>query len=208
MIKNQKGVGVIGIVILAVLIAAAASIVILAKVNPEKFQSVSDKLASIVTSKPPIGNLTPARDLRGTWISSLSGKGMQLSGQFTTENAVTDVWEDGDIEIKIENVENNIASGTIRYFNACGWGTSTVTIPGQGKRVISVPKTCAADTGHQPIEIRVSSSALDFGTVKAGGVTATMQGSFTTDLMHGTMTMTYPPYGAVKGLFTLMRQRE
>jgi hypothetical protein len=206
--NNQKGVGVIAVVVLVVLIGAAASIVYLAKTNPEMFQSVSDKIASIITPKPYAGNLTPARDLRGTWISSLSGKGMQLYGQFTTENSVTDVYEDGDIEIKIESVENNIASGTIRYFNACGRGTSTVTIPGEGKRVISVPKTCAADTGHQPIEIRVSSSALDFGTVTAGDITSTMQGTFTSDIMSGSMTVTYPPYGTIKGTFNLMRQRE
>jgi hypothetical protein len=208
MVINQKGVGVVGVVVLAVLIAAAASIVIFAKVDPEKFQSVSDKIAGIITPKPPIGNLTPARDLRGTWKSSLSGKGLELYGQFTTENAVADVWENGDIELIIEGVENNIAFGTMRYFNLCGWGTSVVEIPGEGKKTISVPKNCAADTGAQPVEIRVSSSALDFGTVQSGEITATMQGSFTTDLMSGSMTMTFPPYGVVKGLFKLSRQRE
>lgn len=208
MIKNQKGVGVVAIVILVALIGAAAGIVIFAKVNPEKFQSVSDKLASIITPKPPIGNLTPARDLRGTWKSSLAGKGLQLFGQFTVQGSVTDVWEDGDIELIIESVENNIAFGTMRYFNLCGWGTSVVEIPGEGKKTISVPKTCAPDSGAQPIEIRVSSSALDFGTVKSGDITATMQGTFTTDLMSGSMTMTFPPYGVVKGLFKLSKQRE
>lgn len=198
----------VGIVILAVLIVAAASIVIFAKVNPEKFQSVSDKIASIITPKPLIGNLTPARDLRGKWVSSLAGKGLQLYGQFTVQNSVTDVWEDGDIELVIEGVENNVAYGTMRYYNLCGWGTTVVEIPGEGKKTISVPKTCAADTGAQPVEIRVSSSALDFGTVKSGEITATMQGSFTTDLMSGSMTMTFPPYGVVKGEFRLMRQRE
>lgn len=199
--KNQKGVGVVGILILLALIGATGGIAYLAKVKPEIFQSVSDKIKSIITPKAPIGNLTPARDLIGIWKSSLRGKGMQLYGKFEIKGSTTTIYENGDIEIKIESVENNIARGTIRYTTVCGWGSSIVPILG----VVSVPKTCIADTGAQPIEIRVSSSALDFGTVTAGDITATMQGTFTTDIMSGSMTTTYPPYGVVKGIFNLSR---
>ncbi len=206
--QNQKGVGVVAIIILVALIGAAGSIVYLAKTNPKMFQEISDKIASIITPKPPIGNLTPARDLRGTWVSSLRGKGLQLYGQFTVEGSVTNLYEDGDIELKIDEVENNIASGTLRYTNLCGSGTTIVNIPGMEKRTITVPKTCVADTGAQPVRIRVSSSALDFGTFTSGEITTTMQGTFTTDLMSGSMTMTYPSFGVIKGTFNLMRQRE
>ncbi len=189
----------------AVILVAAAGTVYLARTKPLMFQSVTEKIESIITPKPPIGNLTPARDLRGTWKSSLSGKGLQLYGRHTTYGSITDMYEDGDIELIINNVQNNIAVGTMRYINLCGWGETTVTIPG-AEGVINVPKTCVADTGPQEISIQVSSSALDFGTISVDGITATMQGNFTTDIISGTMTVTMPG-GVLKGTFNLSRQR-
>lgn len=181
--------------------------VIMSKMSnpPLMFRFIDDKLKSIVTPKAPlVGNLTPTRDLRGTWKSSLSGKGLQVYGKFTTGPAVTTVYEDGDIELIIESVKNNIASGKIRYTNLCAWGQATAPKP---VGTITIPKQCAGNTGYLPIDIRVSGSALDFGTVKTGDVTATMQGSYTTDLMSGTMTVTMPAYGALKGEFHLNRQK-
>jgi nitrate reductase NapE component len=147
--------------------------------------------------------ISPARDLTGTWISSLRGKGLQLSGQFNTAGTVTTVYEEGDIELIINEVKDNIAYGTFRYLNLCSWGFSIV--PELGR--INVPRQCVNDSGQQPIQIKVSSSGLDFGTVTASGVTATMTGTFTTDLIHGTMTATVAPFGQLKGLFNLNRQR-
>ena len=169
---------------------------------PAGLRSVEKKLKTIITPKPPIGNLTPARDLRGTWTSSIKGKGFQLYGQFATGPGTTTIYEDGDVELIISTVENNIASGTIRYTNLCTTGSTAV--PGYSN--ISVPKQCAADSGAQPIQIRVSGSRLDFGTISAGGGTFSMQGNFTTDIISGTMTTT-TPYGVVKGEFHLNRVR-
>lgn len=169
---------------------------------PPQLSTVADKIKSIITPKAPIGKLTPTRDLRGTWVSSLPGKAIQLYGSFKTPGAVTEVYEDGDMELIIEKVENNIAYGKIRQFNYCGYGKSHVENYG----TISVPKTCLKDTGFQPIEITVSASALDFGTINFDGGTATMQGSYTTDLMSGTMTLVIPS-GTVKGEFHLNRKQ-
>ncbi len=149
-------------------------------------------------------NLEPARDLRGTWVSSLSGKGFQLNGKFVAAGATTTVYEDGDIELIIDNVENGQATGTIRYFNICAWGFTIAPVVGK----VSVPEQCVSDSGAQPITIGVSSSALDFGAITTDSVVATMRGSFTTDLIHGTMTATIAPYGEVKGFFNLHRKRE
>ncbi|MFA6271619.1 MAG: hypothetical protein WC693_00730 [Patescibacteria group bacterium] len=192
--------------VVAVILVAGISVTYLVKTKPLMFNFVAEMIGSIVTPKQPLNNeLTPARDLRGSWKSSLLGKGLQLYGRHTTDGAITDVYEDGDIELIINDVKDNVAVGTMRYTNLCSWGETTVTIPG-AERVISVPKTCVADTGQQEISIRVSSSALDFGTVSVDGVTATMQGSFTTDIMSGSMTVTMPG-GILKGTFNLSRQK-
>ncbi|MFA5076023.1 MAG: hypothetical protein WC480_01250 [Patescibacteria group bacterium] len=201
--KNQKGVAVVAVVVLVIAGLAATSIMYIAVKEPALFNLIEEKLESIVTPKAPIGDLTPTRDLEGTWVSSLSGKGMQLYGQFAVAGGTTKIYEDGDIELKIDRVENNIASGQIRYHNVCGYGQSIVP----NIATVTVPRTCFPDFGFQPVEIRVSATALDFGTINTGELTATMQGSYTTDLMSGSMTLSVPAYGVVKGEFHLMRKR-
>ena len=199
--NNKRGFSIIKLLIVLGLIGGAvAAGVYVAGENPELLKSVEQKLKSIKIAKPLIGNLTPARDLKGTWTSSIRGKGIQLYGQFATGPGTTTVYEDGDVELIIDKVENNIASGTMRYTNLCTTGSTSV--PGYGN--ISVPRQCVADTGARATQIRVSGSRLDFGTVSAGGATFSMQGNFTTDIISGTMTAT-TPYGVIKGEFHLIR---
>ncbi|OGY22308.1 MAG: hypothetical protein A2126_03975 [Candidatus Woykebacteria bacterium GWB1_45_5] len=199
--NNKRGFSIIKLLIVLGLIGGAvAAGVYVAGENPELLKSVEQKLKSIKIAKPLIGNLTPARDLKGTWTSSIRGKGIQLYGQFATGPGTTTVYEDGDVELIIDKVENNIASGTMRYTNLCTTGSTSV--PGYGN--ISVPRQCVADTGARATQIRVSGSRLDFGTVSTGGATFSMQGNFTTDIISGTMTAT-TPYGVIKGEFHLIR---
>jgi len=201
--NNSRGFSIIILLIVLGLIAGAVVAgVYVTGGNSDLLKSVEQKLKSIITAKPPIGNLTPTRDLRGTWTSSIRGKGIQLYGQFTTGPDTTKIYEDGDVELIINTVQNNTASGTIRYTNLCSTGSTTV--PGYGN--ITVPKQCVPDTGAQAIQIRVSGSRLDFGTVSAGGGTFSMQGNFITDIISGTMTAT-TPYGVIKGEFHLNRKR-
>jgi hypothetical protein len=169
----------------------------------ERFLDMVDqKIKSIITPAAPIGNLTPVRDLRGTWISSLKGKGMQNYGKFTTGPGTTQIYQEADIELIINSVSGNTASGTMRYINLCTWGsTSAPKIP-----TISVPKNCNS-TGANPIQIRVSGSRLDFGTMNAGSVSFSMQGNYTTDIISGTMTANISPYGVIKGEFHLIRKQ-
>lgn len=171
--------------------------------NLSMLNLVEQKLQTIHTPAPPIGSLTPARDLRGTWRSSLQGKGLQLYGQFNTGPGKTSVYEDGDIELIINTMEGNTATGTIQYTNLCSWGGTSV--PGFGN--VAVPRHCVNDSGAMPTQIRVSSSHLDFGTVAAAGANFTMQGNYTTDIISGTMSGTVPPYGVLKGEFHLNRMR-
>ncbi|MCX6780896.1 MAG: hypothetical protein NT003_02135 [Candidatus Magasanikbacteria bacterium] len=165
---------------------------------------IKEKMKSIITPKPPIDNvLTPARDLRGTWESSLSGKGIQVYGSFTTGPGTTTVYENGDMELIIDSVTNNVAVGKVRYTNLCVTGQTVLPKPMPS---VKIPQKCTADSGYNPITIKVSGSRLDFGTVKVSGATASMQGNFTSDILSGTATVTIPAYGALKGEFHLSRK--
>ncbi len=189
--------------VLAVAAAAVGAAAVYQSMPPKPMppNAIDDKMKSIVVPAPLIGSLSPARDLRGTWVSSLSKKGMQVYGKFTTGPAITTVNENGDMELVIDSVKNGIASGKIRYVNMCA--TAVATAP---KIPPITTSNCYPDTGYRPITIRVSSSALDFGTVTTAGVTYAMRGTYTTDIMSGSMSVKMPGYGELKGEFHLMRK--
>jgi hypothetical protein len=200
--RNDKGFSIFALLIALGLIVGGVAFVgyVSGKNPPELLKYVEQKLKSIKVPKSLIGNLTPARDLRGTWTSSIKGKGLQLYGKFVTGPGTTTIYEEGDITLVINTVSGNTASGTIRYTNLCSTGSTAV--PGYGN--ITVPKQCVTDTGARPVQIRVSSSRLDFGTISTNGATFTMQGNFTTSLISGTMVAS-TSYGDIKGEFHLMR---
>jgi hypothetical protein len=198
-----------GLKIFIITISAAATFAGLAVANhyipnkPDFLQLVDDKLVSIITAKPPIGDLSVVRDLEGTWKSSLSGKGLQVYGKFSVGGGTTTVYEDGDIDLIIEEVKGNTATGKMRIYNLCAYGQATFP----KLATVNIPKTCTGDSGYSPISIHVSGTQLDFGSGSAAGVNYSMQGTYTTDLISGTMTINLPAYGALKGEFKLMRQK-
>jgi len=170
----------------------------------QRFLDLADqKIHSIITPGPPLaGNLTVVRDLRGTWRSSLAGKGLQLYGKLSTGPGVTKIYEDGDIEMVIDSVSNNVATGKIRYTNLCA--NLQTTAPDTSP--VNV-RHCTKDTGYLPMAIEVSGTRLNFAAVSSGNTTFNMQGTYTTDLISGTMTMNLPPYGVLKGEFHLIRKQ-
>lgn len=165
-----------------------------AKVIKSKVKSITTPKSSLTTS------LAPARDLRGIWQSALRGKGIQVYGQLNTPGAATTIYENGDIKLTISGMNGNSAVGEICYTNMCA--TVNVAMAQLGTRSM----TQCGQAGCSPVTIRVSSSALDFGTVRSGDDTFVMRGNYTTDIMSGTMTMTMPAYGVLKGEFHLIRQ--
>ena len=163
--------------------------VIVAVENPQFSDWIDDKMNSIQVAKPPIGDITPARDLRGDWTSSLPGRGFQLYGEFFVAGTTSKVYEDGDIDLHIDRVEGNTAYGTIRSYNITGYGQAT----GPAGTVV-LPKTTFPESGTQPIEIHVTGSRLDFGSFNIAGAKGAMQGNYTTDLISGGITTTVAPY--------------
>ena len=146
--------------------------------------------------------LTPVSGLRGTWKSSLPGKGMQVSGESKIGPATTKIYEAGDMELIIDSVKSNTASGKIRLTNFCVSGEAIAA-----GTTIAIPEQCVEDSGYVPIVMQVSGNALDFGTAEIEGVKTSMQGSYTADTMTGTMTITNPAFGDLKGEFNLSRTK-
>jgi hypothetical protein len=165
-------------------------------------QLVDEKLESINTPAPPIGSLTPVRDLRGTWRSSLTGKGMQVYGSLATGPGTTKIYENGDIELIIKSIEDNVASGEMRFINLC----ANVTVSAPQISPITT-KNCMPNGGYFPARIKISGTRLDFGSGTASGVSYSMQGNYTTDIIYGTMTIALPSYGDLKGEFNLTRAK-
>lgn len=182
-----------------VIVVGAVAIAYNMPEKPLMLSFVEEKLQSIVTPKAPIGNLTPARDLRGTWKSSIAGKGLQLFGQFVNGPTTTTIYGEEDIELIIDKVDGNIATGKTKT-SACIWGVSTAPVIG----IVQIPKTCSQDADYQPMTIRVSGSSLDFGNTVTAGGSVNMQGGFTTDIISGSATVT-TPYGLLKGALHLSR---
>jgi hypothetical protein len=144
--------------------------------------------------------LTPTSGLVGTWQSSVAGKGMQVRGETVIGPATMKIYEAGDMELVIESVKNNTASGQIRLTNFCVSGESIaagITVP--------IPEQCVEDSGYVPMMAKVSGNELDFGTAEIEGVTTSMQGSYTARTMTGSMTITNPAFGVLEGEFNLSR---
>src|SRR3972149_2638245 len=122
-----------GIAFIFILIIAALAIGTVAYVgtNPDLVNTITQKIKDIITPGAPIGNLTPARDLTGTWVSSLKGKGMELYGSFPLGGAGTAVvYQNSDVTLKITSVSGNTASGSRLDFGTVSAGGATVTMQG------------------------------------------------------------------------------
>ena len=165
-------------------IAAAVSLAAyIALAQPDLPEVIDARLRSIGITSSPIGDITPARDLRGTWASSLSGKGVQLYGTGTApQGGTVRVYVEADWVLRVDAVEGNVARGVVRVLNYTYYGEVT-GVPGVG--TIAIPRQKLPDTDFQPTSFRVTGSALDFGSVAVGGAVAIVQGSFTEDLIHG-----------------------
>lgn len=147
--------------------------------QPQVFESVEAKIRSVLHME----GLTPARDLRGTWASSLSGKGIRMYGEgHGTQGGTVKVYDDADFVLRIDSVEGNVARGAARMFNETLYGEVT-GVPMVG--TIPIPRQTPPDTGFQPVTIRVEGSSLVFETVSVGGISVGMNGTFVEDNLVG-----------------------
>jgi hypothetical protein len=144
--------------------------------------------------------VTPVSGLIGTWQSSVAGKGMEVRSETMIGPTAMKIYQAGDIELIIDSVKDNTATGQIRLTNFCVSAEATAA-----GITTTIPEQCVEDSRYSPLVIKVSGSELDFGTATIEDVTTSMQGSYTANTMTGTMTITNPAFGVLEGEFNLRK---
>ena len=149
---------------------------------------------------------TQKKSLAGTWDSSVKGKGMQGSGEIITANANTKINVTGDVNLVIEKVENNIASGTISYNNVC----YTLVISMPGKSDISEPSKCISISSKQ-IEAKITDNTISSGGNSDDNDNVSLLGNYTNNTISGTFTKTISVGKfdeKISGTFNLARAKD
>ena len=164
-------------------------------------RAIEDKLHTIYMKQLGRSDptLAPARDLRGVWASAIWGQGMQLSGTTKTADGSSSIQSNGDIEIKIDRVENGVAYGTVHYFNMSMSGQTVTPM-----QTITIPKFHTKDSDPTDVQIKIDGSHCSYGPIIVGDTTSTMQGNFSENIISGTLTLT-SSYGPINGTFNLKR---
>lgn len=120
-----------------------------------------------------LGTLTQTDGLAGTWVSAVSGKGIQASGKLVSSKAVTQVTVTGDVQVIIQKVTADTALGTIAYSNLCYDETASVA----GGATISKKPQCISVSAKQ-IELKISGDKISFEGPTATGGTDSFVGTY------------------------------
>ena len=153
-----------------------------------------------VTPVSPVENSTSNSGLIGTWVSAVSGKGMQGSGKVVTANSSTDITTHGDLKLVIQKIENNTAIGTIAYKNLC----YTIATSILGKAATTKPPQCV-NTGDEPARLQVSGNTISYNGETILSANVSLEANYSGDTISGTFTRT-GAYGKVTGTINLVRQ--
>jgi len=164
------------------------------------FRVIQNALNSIITTiqnfifrilgKDQHAPLTPARDLEGTWTSSLQGKGIEFTPDVANPNLL---WT-GDLEIEI-SYNGDVPTGTLTMINLEG----SPLISSQG------PRSMPGRFEYKMYDLVIEESSIMF---TAGDPLSVWRGTFTENNIHGTVyraRSTSPPDDGMKGEFNLKR---
>jgi hypothetical protein len=198
----------LGLIILIALIIVASSLG-KSKTAEKKFGMADDinKTATNPTPAAPVvsptSDASPASDnvLVGTWVSSVKGKGMQASGEVKISGATSKFNLSGDVEVSIQKVVGNTASGTITFNNLCS--IKTVSVP--GKDDVSEPPQCI-NGSSKPVELQINGNAISFQSQAETGANISFTGNYANDSVSGTFTRE-SSYGKMDGTFNLVRAK-
>ncbi len=135
-------------------------------------------------------NVPAVNPLIGTWTSATPGKGMQATGTATILRKNYEYTVAGDVTVVIQSVENNIASGTITYTNAC-------------LTVVSRAPQCITSL-VKPVQLQINGNAITFDSQTEAGVDVSFTGTYTNNAMSGTFVRT-SSIGKASGTFNLVR---
>lgn len=156
---------------------------------------------------PSAAGLTPARDLRGTWVSALSGQGYKISGRLDVAGTGTArLDERGDIRLVVKTMKGNRLSGTITL--SLRESVTTVTVKtAKGSRTYPPQRIPVSGAGvTRQFVATASGTRIDFQSMSFNGAVVSLHGSFTSNHMSGTMMKRYAGTSGAPGLEgTLMR---
>jgi len=157
-------------------------------------------LLALAATAAASADLSPARNLRGTWVSPLKGKAYQLTGRLDVPGSGwADIVETGDIRLALTRVDGNKAYGTITLSNKVETYTLTIKTVKGLKRYPAQRITSTEATSRQ-IVLTASSSRVSFSKVPVKNATVALTtGRFTTSLLWGTMTETFQGAASVGG---------
>lgn len=146
------------------------------------------------TANTPVASNTNSTSsgLMGTWVSATPSKGMEGSGKITFRGTAYQVTFVGDINLKIEKVENNTGTGVITFSNLC---LTTTTQPAQ-----------CVKTYTEPAVMQISGNTIKYTGQTVLGANISLTGTFTNNSMSGTFIRTSTA-GTTNGTFNLVRAK-
>jgi hypothetical protein len=144
---------------------------------------------------------TPTNGLAGTWKSSVQGKGIQGSGKMTLNGIIYELSLTGDVSLVIQKVDNNTATGTITFNNACINGTKSAA----GKPATAFAPQCEK-TFSRPALMQIDGNKISWSGKSDLGADITLTGTFTDDSMSGTFIRTSTS-GKIDGTFGLTKSK-
>jgi len=190
--KSKFKYAFLGLIILIVIIVVMV-LSVNSKSTPQQYQAASSPATSVKNSISTNG-------LVGTWVSAVSGKGLQGSGKVVTAHSSTDITAYGDLKLVIQKIENNTAIGTIAYTNLCYTIASSIL----GKATTTKPPQCT-NTGDEPARLQVSGNTISYNGQTVLSANVSLEANYNGDTISGTFTRT-GTYGKVTGTINLVRQ--
>jgi len=184
--KSKLKYYLLGLIVLIIVVV----IILLGNSKSASQQSQATSAANISTASTP--NSTSTSELIGTWVSAVSGKGMQGLGKITFSGTAYQIGFTGDINLVIEKVENNLGTGTITFSNLC---LTTDAKPAQ-----------CIKTYSQPAVMQISGNTINYTGPTMLGASLSLSGTYTNDSISGTFTRTSSS-GKINGTFNLARTK-
>ena len=184
-----------GAIVLVVIIV----IILLSVGKSKSSETNSQAVNGVNTSATPVENATSNSGLVGTWVSAVSGKGLQGSGKVVTAHSSTEITASSDLKLVIQKIENNTAIGTIAYTNLC----YTIATSILGRAATTKPPQCT-NTGDEPARLQVSGNTISYNGQTVLSANVSLEATYSGDTISGTFTRT-GAYGKVTGTINLVR---
>ena len=209
--KNLAKYYVIGGVVVLVIIGAIVYAVMSKPADQHNYGIGDMGLPAVAPSVQPVpesvqtssASSSPSTSgLIGKWVSAVSGKGIQATGQLITSNSTSKITLYGDVTIVIDGINGNVATGQLTYTNLCY--TSVTTFTGSSAAPIAKPATCLANI-TKPIKLQISGNSVSFnGTTETGGKES-FSGTYSDNSVSGSFTRS-SSYGDLKGTLNVVHK--